>query len=71
MKEVFTLDANTIISLISSVGFPIVACVALYYSNFKQGERHREEMDKLRTSLDENTKAIISLQALVKNIVDK
>lgn len=65
------MDANTIISLISSVGFPIVACVALYYSNFKQGERHREEMDKLRNSLDENTKAINTLQLLVSQIVDK
>ena len=65
------MDANTVISLISSVGFPIVACVALYYSNMKQAERHREEMDKLRTSLDENTKAINSLQMLVAQIADK
>ena len=65
------MDANTVISLISSVGFPIVACVALYYTNIKQAERHREEMDKLRDSLDENTKAIVALQTYIASVSEK
>lgn len=46
------------ISLISSVGFPIVCCVYLIYNQGKTEERHREEVDKLRTSLDNNTRVM-------------
>lgn len=46
---------NTIIDFIQTVGFPIAACVALYYSNEKNNERHREEIDELRKAIENNT----------------
>ena len=49
------MDYNTIMQSIASVGFPIVACVALYLQN-----------DKLRTTIEENTRAIQSLSDFIK-----
>lgn len=48
------MDVQTITQLISTVGFPIVACIYLALSN-----------DKLRTTIEENTKTIASLEKVV------
>ena len=60
------MDFGTITSLISSVGFPIAACVYLVYNQNRADERHRDEIDKLRTSLDNNTKVITKLCSKLK-----
>lgn len=48
------MDVQTITQLISAVGFPIACCIYLFYSN-----------EKLRNTIEENTKAIESLKALI------
>ena len=60
------MDFGTIASLISSVGFPIAACVYLVYNQNRADERYRDEIDKLRTSLDNNTKVISKLCSKLK-----
>lgn len=55
------MDVNVITQLISSVGFPIACCIFLFWANNKQNERHTEEVEKLRTSVDNNTKAMLKL----------
>ena len=49
------MDFETIIATISTVGFPIVCCIVLFNQN-----------NKLRDTLEENTKAIISLTDYIK-----
>ena len=41
---------NDLLSAISTVGFPIVCCIVLFLQN-----------NKLRDTIDENTKAILTL----------
>ena len=48
------MDLQSISQLISTMGFPIVACIYLALSN-----------DKLRTTIEENTKTIASLEKVV------
>lgn len=55
------MDFATISQLISSVGFPIAACVALFWQMTKESERHKEEMNALKESLNQNTLAITKL----------
>lgn len=55
------MDANTIIQLIGSLGFPIVMCGALFWRMVKSDEQHKEEMDKLSEALNNNTIAITKL----------
>lgn len=55
------MDLNSITTIISSLGFPIAVCVYLFYSQQKQAEAHKEEIDKLRTTVENNTKVMIKL----------
>lgn len=50
-------DINTLTQLIANMGFPIACCCYLFYSN-----------DKLRSTLEENTKAIESLKDVILNL---
>ena len=49
------MDFNTIITAVSTVGFPIVCCCVLFVQN-----------NKLRDTVEENTKAVISLTDYIK-----
>lgn len=62
------MDVNVIISAISTVGFPIVCCAALFWMINKQDENHKAEVNALRSVLEENTKAIIQLKDLLTYI---
>lgn len=55
------MDANTIIQLVGSLGFPIVMCGALFWRMVKSDELHKEEMNKLSAALNNNTIAITNL----------
>ena len=55
------MDVNGITQIISSVGFPIAACVALFWYMTKTNEQHKEETDKLKQSIDNNTLIITKL----------
>ena len=51
------MEINDILTAISTVGFPIVACIALYYQNLK--------MSSAITSM---TTAITELKTYIENI---
>lgn len=55
------MDANTIIQVVGSLGFPIVMCGALFWRQVKSDEQHKAEMDKLSEALNNNTLAITKL----------
>ena len=48
------MDVNTITSIISSVGFPIAACVGLFWYMTKQNE-------ELKKAIDNNTLILTKL----------
>lgn len=55
------MDFSAVSQLISSVGFPVAACVALFWQMNKESTQHKEEMDALKESLNQNTLAITKL----------
>jgi len=55
------MDVNTISQLVGSLGFPIACCIYLIYSNNKANEAHKQEIDKLRETVENNTIAMIKL----------
>lgn len=63
------MDANIIISMIGSLGFPIVACIfiAIFFSKTQDNYRsdikemqtlHKQETDKMTEALNNNTMAL-------------
>ena len=52
---------EVLVQLISSVGFPIAMCVYMIYTLNKQTEVHKQEIDTLRTAIENNTQALNDL----------
>ena len=55
------MDANTIIQLVQTCGFPIVMCGVMSWYVKYQGDIHKKEIDAIRESVDNNTKILTRL----------
>lgn len=55
------MTVNDLIQLVSTLGFPIVMCAALFWRMIKSDDQHKEEMDKVTEALNSNTLAITKL----------
>jgi hypothetical protein len=60
------MDVNAITGAIGSLGFPIVACVILFWYLNKEREDHSKEIDKLRESIDKNTDILEKLKDIIQ-----
>lgn len=71
------MDVSAIVSLISSLGFPIIACIYMarwvskqmdsYRADIKElQEDHKAEIGKVTEALNNNTNALIELSAYIK-----
>lgn len=65
------MDPNIIMNAISTLGFPIVVCAALFWYINKQNENHKEEITALRSTIEENTNIIHEVKELIKLIAGK
>ena len=54
-------------TLIGQYAFPIVCCIALFMSQEKERERHKEECDKWVEALNNNTRVIDALRERLTN----
>lgn len=57
---------NEILTAVSTVGFPVVACGALGWYVYKLTQTHRAEVEKLADVIANNTRAIERLTREVK-----
>ena len=64
------MGVNDIVTIISTVGFPIAACIYMAYVNAKQTEAHKEEMSKMTEAVNELKVAITSLVDKINNVAD-
>ena len=65
------MDAQGIGQLIASLGFPIVAAAAMFWMVNKNEERHKDELDSMRKTIDENTSVLASIKELIQILVNK
>lgn len=61
------MDYTTASQLIGSLGFPIVACVAMFWKMNKDSADHKEEVTRLADVIADNTTAITALTSHIKN----
>ena len=62
------MNANDLITAISTVGFPIACCCFLLWQNSKQDQYNREQQEKLRATIDGNTRSIEELGKIVQQL---
>ena len=65
------MDIQTVSQLIATLGFPIIACGALFWYINKQADQHAEEMNSMRSTIEENTSVLQSLKELIQVIINK
>ena len=61
------MDAQALSQLISSVGFPIVACVIMWKTLQDSTAAHKEEIDGMKESLNQNTLVLSELKQMIKD----
>ena len=62
------MDATQASQLISSVGFPIVACMIMWKTLQDTTDAHKEEMDAMKESLNHNTVVLAELKTLIQSL---
>lgn len=55
------MDVSGIIQVVGSLGFPIAACIAVFWYLMKESENHKTEVTKLSEALQNNTIALTKL----------
>lgn len=65
------MDFTVASQLIGSLGFPIVACIAMFYQLEKTSSRHQEESKLWTEALNNNTKAVTDLISYLKGEKDE
>lgn len=65
------MDIQVIGQLVASLGFPIVACGAMFWMVNKQEERHKEEMNSMRKTIEDNTNVLTGLKELIQIMINK
>ena len=65
------MGANDIVTIISTVGFPIAACVALFWQSNEMQKSHKEEMDGVKEALNNNTLVVQKLVDKLSEIVGR
>lgn len=63
------MDIQTVVDLISNLGFPVAMCGALFYYMIKQNEKHEKEVEKLSDTLNANTQVLTELTILIKTLI--
>lgn len=59
------MDAQGITTMIGSLGFPIVMCIIMIKLIFTMEESHKEEIDALKESLNNNTNVLTRLETML------
>lgn len=49
------MDVNAVTTVISTLGFPIVMCGAMFWYMMKEKDSHKEEMNSVTEALNNNT----------------
>lgn len=65
------MDAQVIGQLIASLGFPIVACCAMFWMVNKNEERHKDELEGMRKTIQDNTNVLSSIKELIQLLINK
>lgn len=61
------MDIQTVSQLISTIGFPIAACVAIFYMMNKEREDHKNEVSDLKGVIADINSTLSALKQLIED----
>ena len=62
-------NIDIIVSVISTVGFPIAMCVIMFWFLNREQQTHKEEMNDLKDVIAKNNEVLASLKQLIEDKV--
>lgn len=65
------MDVNALTQIVSTLGFPIVMCAALFWELDKSHAQHKEEIGKLTESLNNNTVVMEKLLSKLEGAINE
>ena len=65
------MDVQTISTLISTIGFPIAACCAIFFMMNKEREDHKNEVDTLKDVISNINETLAGLKQLIQEGLGK
>ena len=65
------MDVQVIGQLIASLGFPIVAAAAMFWMVNKNEERHKDELNGMRKTIEDNTTVLSGIKELLQVLINK
>lgn len=63
------MSVDETIKIISTLGFPVVMCLLLYYNMVQQDKRHENENRAMQETLNRNTNVLTELSTLIKTLI--
>lgn len=68
MKGVVFMDIQALEATITSIGFPIIMCLLMFYYVQKLNDKHDQEIDKLTEAMNQNTRILTELSSTITNM---
>lgn len=65
------MDMSTVVSLIGSLGFPIVMCLLMVDLLKKSEDSHKTEIDSLKDAFNANTQVLTELKTMFRDFMRK
>lgn len=62
---------DVLVNAISTLGFPIIVSIALFWYINQKDKNHKEEINSLRSSLDRNSSILEELKTLINVITEQ
>lgn len=62
------MDLNTILQLISTIGFPIAMCIYLLFYIKSFDEKYCEQLSNMSKAIENNTLALTKLMTMIDNL---
>ena len=61
------MEFAQILEIVGNKAFPIVCCIVLFFTQYKERERHSEEIKNMTSALNNNTLAINELKGMIQS----
>lgn len=61
------MEINDILTAITTVGFPIVFCLLLFWYLREETKNHKDEVSELKAVISENNTILASLKQLIED----
>lgn len=64
-------NINALVQILGNGFFPIIVCGVLFWYVYKKDTQHKQEMDEIRKSVDNNTVVLEKLVTAVDRLLEK